>query len=349
MTNPELDKDKERTKISIDEIVNQKDIILIRSIECPIDNMVPLEAHAELCKKCQTLYCVDCIQVWQKTSNICPMRCSPMHLIKVQGTIVGQQLQAIKIKCKYEPFGCEEKVLLKDHKKHEKDCDFRQEQCPACGETKCHYLLVNHLLKECDTLKIQCFVCSNKYFLGEINSHIKSCLEINLYCNVCNSYYNKNIDHSNKGEISVNRCRLLLSNCDKCNLPELNYLIGTPEHICQTNSSNNQISLNNYLLQLSVRVHVSMEKALKDRQKTDYLFFKDFDDRLSHIKRIYFNMLYNINSKKKKIGEDYKRRIQTKSNHLKENIGKIENSISTLNLKMEGKPCQFLIFSISFY
>ena len=333
------EKDKEKTKISVDEIVNQKDIILIRSIECPIDNMVPLENYAEICKKCQTVYCMDCIQVWKKTSNICPMRCSPMQLIKVQDTIVAQQLAAIKIKCKYEFFGCDEKILLKEYRKHEIECPYRQETCQACNYPKCHFLMIHHLLKECENLKLQCFICSNKYHFGDIQEHISKCLEVNIYCDICNGYHNKSLSNCNsKGGGNEYKCRLSIETCKKCGLPELNYLIGTPEHIClNSKNQSNQLCLNNYLLQLSVRVHVSMEKSLKDREKNNQLFISDFHDKLKFIQRVYFNKIYSLYSKKKKISEDYKRRIQNKNNSLKEDISKIEENIQSLQLKRDSK------------
>lgn len=321
----------DKKKISIDEIVNHKEITLIRSLECPIDNMVPLENQAVVCKKCETIYCEDCINVWKKTSNICPMRCSPMEFIKVDQakTIVGQQLQKIRIKCPNDIYGCDIKVLLKDHKTHEAECPYRQETCPSpnCSIKKCYYLISNHLLKECESLKVCCFVCNKKYFLVEIKDHIISCLEINEFCEICNGY------HSNTN----NSCRLKILKCSKCDLPELSYLIGTPEHICLYEVYlNNSNSLNNYLLQLTVRIQASMDKSQKDRTLINSNFINDFKEKIKTVQKAYFNTIYFLNNKKKKVHEEFKKKLQLKSFTCKENIEKLSVNIGVLEQKIES-------------
>jgi hypothetical protein len=321
----------DKHKIPLEEIVNPKEIMLIRSIECPIDNMVPLEHFAVVCKKCETVYCKDCIEVWKKNSNICPMRCSPMQLIKVDLTIVGQQLQKIRIKCSNEVFGCEAKLLTKDIKKHENECPYRQEECSSCSVKKCYYLMGHHLLKECESLKIQCFICSNKYHLGDIREHIKKCQEVNTYCDICSTYHSTNLE-------SKYKCRLNVTTCSKCSLPEINYIIGTQEHIClNEKSQSTHNSLNNYLLQLSVRVQMAMDKAMKDRYKINNFFLQDFHEKIKNVQRVYFNKLYQLSNKTKKVHEDYKRRIQIKNSEIKENITKLKQVYVNLQNKIESK------------
>ena len=85
-----------------------------------------------------------------------------------------------------------------------------------------------------------------------------------------------------------------------------------------------------------------MEKALKDREKSNQLFISDFHDKLKFIQRVYFNKIYSLYSKKKKISEDYKRRIQNKNNDLKENISKLGDDICSLQLKKDSKLFIFL-------
>lgn len=327
----------ERTKITLEEIVNPKEIQLLRSIECPIDNMVPLENHAVVCKKCETIYCKDCIEVWKKNSNICPMRCSPMELIRVEITIVGQELQKIRIKCKNEIYGCDEKVLLKECSKHESECPYRQEECTSCQTKKSNKLMRDHLLKECEVLKLSCFVCSNKLFLGEIYSHVTKCMSTHVYCDICNEFHHANPDFTNNNSNPKVKCKLQIQTCSKCNLPELSYLIGTPEHICLNEKSNLHISLNNYLLQLSVRVHKAMEKAQKERAKINSAFLNGFKETIKKVQRVYFNKTYQLNNRVKKVHEDYKKRIQVKINNLKESNQKISDLNSTTEEKIASK------------
>lgn len=328
-----------REKITPEEIVNPKDIPLIRNIECPIDNMVPLEDYAVVCKKCETIFCKDCIDIWKKSSRVCPMRCSPMELIKVEHTIIGQQLQKIRLKCNNDIYGCEAKILVKDYKKHENECPYKQEECGSCKEKKCSFLLADHLLTECEVLKIKCFVCSAKCQLGEVKAHINDCLEKSDYCEICNSYHNNITDQNNINDINLKyNCRLQILNCSKCNLPELNYLIGTPEHICLNDKAKSlPNSLNNYLLQLSVRISVSMEKALKDRVKLNEEFLKDFKEKIKCIQKIYFYKLYTITNKHKKIYEDYNRKIISRSNETKESIIKLKEENVIYTTKLESK------------
>lgn len=307
------------SKLQIEEIINPHEITLIRNIECPIDNMVPLDNLAVVCKKCETVYCKDCIDVWKRTNNICPMRCTPMELIPVEKTILASQLEKIKVKCKNEQFGCNLKVLIKEQKLHEKNCPYKQAECFKCNKKLPEGFITNHLLEECDALRIKCFVCGSKCQMDKINSHIQNCLESYYLCPTCSDYHLKS--ESNNDRI----CKLLIEICTKCNLPEISNILGTSEHNCLSSKyKDNQIAISNYLLHLSVKYEVLMEKKLKEKNKLYTAFENELSEVIKLIEKKYLNKLYMIDKKLNKIEEDSIKKMIYKNQLTAENLYSIQ-------------------------
>ena len=82
-------------KIEKNEVLNPEEILLIDKIECPIDSVIPLQPF--MCSICHTIFCKSCIDKWKEKSDICPMRCKNYKLIKVQNSIINQQIDLIKV------------------------------------------------------------------------------------------------------------------------------------------------------------------------------------------------------------------------------------------------------------
>jgi hypothetical protein len=322
----------QQLKLQLEDIVNPQEILLLRSIECPIDNMIPLDSLAVVCKKCETVYCKDCIDVWKRTNNICPMRCQPMELIPVEKTILASQLELIKIKCKYEQYGCIEKILIKDQKSHEKNCKYKQTECFKCNLKLSEGFLVSHLLEECDSLRIKCFICNNKYQMNKLDVHIAECIEKSYLCKSCGDYHLKSESNSDKV------CKLLIEICPKCKLPELKNILNPTEHNCLSNKyKDNQIAISNYLLHLSVKIEIQMEKKLKDMGKCYLTFENEVFEVIKLLEKKFSNKQYVIDKKYQKIEDDSVKKIIVRNQSSSEEITKIEKSISELCSIIDSK------------
>jgi len=290
-------------KLQIEEVSNPKEVVLLRSLECPIDNMIPLD-QAVVCKKCETIYCQDCIDKWKKTNNICPMRCSPMELSDFRNTILAQQMDKIKVKCKNEEYGCFEKVLLKDQTSHLTKCLYNIIECSQCHEKVCEGFFINHLMNDCKSMMIKCFVCLTKLHVSELQSHLKSCQENHYLCKECSEY------HSSNESNSESKCKLKIGFCKKCELPDLTSNLGTQSHICLLESlRDKEISVQNYLLQLTVRIENQIEKRSNAREAVYVTFILEIEKAMKVIGEKLSRKLNGLISKKDKIQEEISKKI----------------------------------------
>ena len=328
-------------KLQIEEIVNPKEILLLRSLECPIDNMVPMENSAIVCKKCETVYCKDCIEKWKNTSNICPMRCSPMELIPIERTILAQQIEKIKVKCKNESHGCTEKVLLKDQKTHEKNCLFKQVECCKCKELQCEGYILEHLLNQCKKLTINCFICKTTSQVSEINHHLRQCLDNHYICKICTDY------HPSSESNTDSNCKLLLETCKDCKLPELKLNLGTQNHLCLSEKyKDNNIVINNYLLQLLIKIESIIEKKSVEKSKLYLSFKNEIEQIVKLFENKFDSKLFLLEKRKSKIEEESIRKIIIKNQNKAVDLHKIKSDIQQDNSKIDGKYFLINIFKL---
>lgn len=324
-------------KLQLEEILNQNEISLLRNIECPIDNMIPLENNAVVCKKCETVYCKDCIESWKKTNNICPMRCQPMELIPIEKTILIQQLERIQVKCKYFSYGCTSRVGVKETTKtHENECYYKQVECPKCITKVNEGFFFDHLISKCEKSKLRCFVCIREYNLSSFHSHLKSCIESNVVCEICSDYHQK--ESFNEGLSS--ECKMKLVICKKCNMPEVScYLYSNViDHNCISDKfSNCQFAISNYLLYLGSRIESLIEKKVKEKTILIKNIKNEYKDISEFIEKKIQSKISMINIKRKKIEDESGKKILAK-NHIKneENLVLLGKNKATLG-KIQGK------------
>lgn len=326
-------------KIQLDDIANQNEILLLRYIECPIDNMIPLKSCAVVCKKCETVYCKNCIDAWKKTSNICPMRCSPMELIEVENTIIANQLDKIKVKCNNEEHGCDKKIFIKDIESHKANCYFKQIECINCNEITNEGYLKEHMLKECKSLCINCFICDTKCQINEISNHIIECLENHYLCNICCGYHSKNESNNDKN------CCLLLDKCNMCNMPDLKHNILNKIHICiNTQQSKDKVTISNYLLKILYKIESLIEKKIKAKSVVFTSFEKRLKELTSLIETKYKNYLKLIDINMRKVEDSYNSKIKVKSKEINSNLIILDKSIEKANKKKESKTFIYNVY-----
>ena len=243
----------EKLKLEKNEISNQEEILLLDSLECPIDNMIPL--YPKMCSKCHTLFCEDCIEEWKKKSNYCPMRCNPFNTIEIKNSIINQQINLIKVNCKFIDNGCTANILLKEIKIHEEHCNYRNIKCEKCSKDIIFIEKVDHLIIDCEKNKIECYICKKLIILNEIEKHIIKCQKDNFIdCDNCLNYHQRN-----------KNCVAEIKKCSVCLIDLINDDFDT--HKC--------IYAKDY-----IGLYTHYNKFLSSYEKTLNLHFKDYEYKM---------------------------------------------------------------------
>lgn len=259
-------------KLSKDDIVNLHEIPLAEMLECPIDGMISLTPV--LCKKCETVFCNDCITSWMKRSSECPMRCKPMETIAFDKTILKQQIDLIRLRCTYENFGCKENVLYREMKNHDKICLYIPISCEKCAKEIPSISYLAHLFESCQKYQLRCIYCSNNYNLRNYTIHLKDCFikNISSFCKICLKVHISKDDHCLKVE-----------SCGKCKMPDLKSDIVKNIHICVLNETAEKFNI--YLRNLYNKVSLAKKEVTKDLISISETIYKRFIEMTTEIKK----------------------------------------------------------------
>lgn len=310
-----MDKDK---KLSVDEIANLDELYLLTYLECPIDNMISL--NPLMCKKCETIFCSDCIEDWKKRSNVCPMRCNPIQLISTEKTIVRQQINKIKKHCPYQKHGCLERILLSDLPRHEKTCEYRETLCDKCREVVPMINYTNHLYEVCSKNMIKCPICETYLNLEVLLKHIDDCRQKTKLC-----------EHCCKNEsISPHICEMRLVECPSCQFPELSRNVKKSYHKC-IEDKDNATNINTYLKNIHSQFEGELDASQSEREDK----IKEFNDKLAELTKEVMNKECDkaniLENKVNKLTEDSMKRINNIKRERLDTLNKIKSDISEWN------------------
>lgn len=332
-------------KISNEDVANTKEILLIRNLECPICNMIPLEQQSYVCKKCETLYCKDCLDLWKKNNSSCPMRCIPFDFSPIENTVLYQQLMKIRLKCKNEANGCTEKPYYKDLSHHQNHCFYNQVECCKCNEYISEGNMINHLIESCSGMSLSCFICSSRHQVISMYSHIKSCIEENNFqCKTCSDY------HSSIGnDFSNETCQLSICECSKCGLPDIQSSIEKSDHVCvNTNKSivnkERMYMINTYLLELTNKIEASIERKGIHRREAFKSFMNDINIMINYIKNKVNSKFIIVKMKEMKVFDESNKRLNTRIGYLVSENSKLKDKNNSLKKAIE--QVSLLIFSV---
>ena len=177
-------------KLNREEIANEAQLPLLDSLECSIDMMISLNPY--ICKKCENVFCQECLSSWKKKSGDCPMRCSPFETTSLENTVLKTQIKKIRLFCVNKIYGCKETPLVFEKDNHEKNCAYQPINCPKCKIFVSKFDLNEHYLKSCEKMKIKCLLCEINFSLLDFFNHIKLCLNNFSNCENCFKKINTN-------------------------------------------------------------------------------------------------------------------------------------------------------------
>ena len=192
--------------ITADRIVNIESLQLIEDLlKCPI--CLNFLKNPYECELCGGLFCEDCIQIWLKAKEKCPMRCSELK-IKRADINSRKLLNKIILKCQnypdcnfqanyYDLFIHEEKCLFQkikcpnkpckfsgkfsDFQKHQLICNFGNVQCGFCKALIPRCELINHFDKHQENKTL---IIKNCSYCGS-NQDLRRCLCNEIICMNC--------------------------------------------------------------------------------------------------------------------------------------------------------------------
>jgi hypothetical protein len=314
-------------KISIDDIVNTDELPLINYLECPIDNLISMTPV--MCKKCETCFCLDCIETWKKKSNICPMRCNPMELMNIDKTILKQQLDKLRLSCGNYNMGCLAKLLVKEVPLHEKICEYKGIKCDKCEETIPAIGLLIHLYESCKKNVVNCFICNMSLNLGTVLSHIEKCEIGSSMCAVCIQPRAENI------ELHSKVCSLKLINCQICKMPELQSEINSGNHKCLMDSDLS--NMNKYLKSVQSKYELSVNEIISHHDENYNDFLKKFGDINSEILKRENEKCTKLEHKLARLSDEYLKKMFILKRDKKENLNKLDHEVQELQKMIDSK------------
>lgn len=318
-------------KIEKNEISNPEEILLLDSLECPIDNIIPLKPY--MCSKCHTIFCKECIEKWKEKSNDCPMRCSPFNIIEIKNSIINQQLNLIKVNCKFMKNGCSAKILLKEIKIHEDYCNYREINCDKCNERIIFLEKLNHLKLNCEKNKIQCFICEKLLFLNEIEEHIIKCEKNNFIdCEECLNYHLRKED-----------CVGELKKCSNCLVDVIED--DTENHNCVSEDS--FIELYTHYNEMVSKYERTLNTHIKNIIHKMKIFNRNFKEKIEEMINLMKDKQSYIESELIIENKEVENLKNFKKKKLMKEIFKLNNEVLLIGKKVEELNDNENIFDLS--
>ena len=310
------------TKLKIEEIVNPYDITLLNSLECPIDNMITL--NPSICNICETVFCTECIDIWKKSSQDCPIcRSKPLVNIQREKHFLGTQIAKILIKCPNNRFGCQDIIKVYNYKINHEYCRYNMVKCDKCLSVFVQGDKLKHLIGECEYFKLNCIYCQCKYSLQTINDHMAKCfkqIEENL-CKFCM----KKHDHDND-------CDERVESCLNCSLPDLTSNFTKKIHICLFEP----FQIVEHLRRLNLNINKLNSDYLIDCKKKYINFQNFFQIKSSKFYKICYEVVAKLENFNNELSKE--EQITNKKNIYEKNfsMNNIIKQISDIQANIKG-------------
>lgn len=316
-------------KVTTEEIANLDEVQLASYLECPIDSMISM--NPLMCKKCETIFCQDCIENWKKKSNVCPMRCNPIELIPIERTVMKQQLNKIKLACPNQKYGCLTLVPMNEVLRHEKVCDYRGTKCEKCLELVPLIGLNFHLYESCKKNQLPCIVCETPLSLKDILPHLEVCRVNASLCSTC-------IQNVNDFDLNAHMasCPLKIVECPLCKMPDTYSDIKLGMHKCLSDSRFKETNLNTYLKSIHSKYETNVNSALQKHDERLKDFNKKFNSLSSEIFKKESEKCLAMEMKFSKISDEQFKRLTNVKKDKIEIINKLKSEVDELTQSIEG-------------
>ena len=121
------------------------------------------------CQSCETPFCATCIGTLHSVNpDQCPMRCR-LFVPQPTSRFIVKNLAKLQIMCAYQSAGCPEVVSYEALEKHERQCDYRPEQCSGCESLMLRTKWLEHEM-QCPSIRLTCTDCQIVYQRGDAST-----------------------------------------------------------------------------------------------------------------------------------------------------------------------------------
>lgn len=114
-------------------------------------NLVQKPKH---CNSCGKVFCKHCLEKWLRLKKICPYKWTSKEFKNPNGFYLSTY-KGIRIKCKYEQYGCTKKLKQGSLKTHQSNCKYKPVKCAHCKEMVPMINLSQHY-DEWESFPIEC-------------------------------------------------------------------------------------------------------------------------------------------------------------------------------------------------
>lgn len=159
----------------------------LKDLSCPI--CLGVLVNPVECAICETAYCEGCLGKYGKSK--CPMKCSDELQIKKKcHKIIRNGLASLKLKCRFQTYGCRRSFNYDAYLTHVGVCDHRVMPCIAYSKcSKMDKISEIHEHQDvCGFVEIQCEYCKTPYLRNQKDKHMRRCKEKIDMCRWCNEF-----------------------------------------------------------------------------------------------------------------------------------------------------------------
>lgn len=159
-------------------------------------------------KKCNRLYCKECVQKSIANSNrSCPFKCDGNNRFEYEeiGLIMRNIINGVKLKCLKKEMGCDAEISLENFTKHHTETCELLYTCECNKKCKNRQEMVNHL-NTCLIFNKECPFCKKAVSINQLETHV---LECNRICELCAKVFTKSelIEHESVCEEKMIECK----------------------------------------------------------------------------------------------------------------------------------------------
>ena len=129
---------------------------------------------------CEHIFCSKCIHEWLRTSSTCPVDRKPLDCDHLQAAprIVRNLLNRLKIRCDFQPTGCQIWLTMEQLNTHRYQCEHNPDAPRPCPR-RCGANVIGRLLEQHDCVReLRQMLSEQQLAIGELRASVSHLLRL---------------------------------------------------------------------------------------------------------------------------------------------------------------------------